>query len=246
MLFKPNTPRSNQKLMRIAHSSVMIGRSVYILWLALHIAQTIGSPITFELQKGQKECFYTLTTDLDCSISYYFAVQQGNSNDMDIDYEVFGPDDKYSPIVERRKERQGEWSFLAEHKGEYRFCFDGGPDNNKVIDLQITNKCNRDEDARSQKRLARKEQRNLRKSESDPLKESLENSVDQIERRLHQLENTMEYYQVRSLRNHGTVRSTDRRIVTFSVYGIFIIALMSMGQVSLLRWVFQKARRHVV
>lgn len=206
----------------------------------------LSSPITFELQKGQRECYYTLTPDTECSVSYYFAVQEGEENDFQVNYEIFGPADKYNPILERSKERQGEWSFYAEHKGEYAFCFYGGQEHDKIVDLEIKYDCNRQEDARSQKRKARKEQRRLRDTRSDPLQNSLENSVENIERQLYLLERNMQYYKTRNNRNHYTVRSTNRRIVMFSIYGILLVIGMSCAQVVMLQWFFKVSRKHAV
>lgn len=219
----------------------------FFLWgLSCLVNVASASPITFELKKGQKDCFYTLTADTDCNISYYFAVQEGEGNDFEVNYEVFGPADKYVPILERSRERQGEWSFLGEHKGEYAFCFYGGKEHDKIIDLEINYKCEREEDIQAQRRKARKVQRNLRESKVDPLQESLENSVDKIERQLYLLERNMQYYKTRNNRNHYTVRSTDRRIVLFSTYGILLVIGMSCAQVLLLQWFFKNSRRHVV
>lgn len=205
-----------------------------------------SSPITFELTKGQKECFYVLTPDVGCSISYYFAVQEGESNDFLINYEIYGPLDAYSPILERFKERLGEWSFYAEHRGEYAFCFYGGQEHNKIVDLDISYQCGHEEDARSQRRKDRKEQRRLRDSHNDPLQISLENSVDKIERQLYLLEQNMQYYENRNRRNHYTVCSTNRRIAWFSVYGILLVIGLGCAQVFVLNWFFRSSRKHAV
>lgn len=206
----------------------------------------IGSPVTFELSKGQRECFYTLTPDIGCTISYYFAVQEGDANDFQVNYEIFGPADKYTPLLKRSKERQGEWSFPAEHMGEYAFCFDGGQEHNKIVDLEINYKCAREENERSERRKARKEQRKLREASSNKLQESLENSVDNIERQLYLLERNMQYYKTRNNRNHYTVRSTNRRVVLFSIYGILLLVGMSCAQVFVLQCFFKASRKHVV
>lgn len=204
------------------------------------------SPITFELTKGQRECFYAMTPDVGCRVSYYFAVQEGESNDFLVDYEIYAPSDRFNPILERFKERLGEWSFYAEHKGEYAFCFYGGETHNKIVDLDINYRCDQEDDARSQRRKHRKEQRRLRGSPNDPLQESLENSVDNIERQLYLLEQNMHYYENRNNRNHHTVRSTNSRIVLFSLYGILLVIGLGCAQVFILNWLFRVSRKHAV
>lgn len=224
----------------------MIYCSLIVATLLCFCRFAFGSPITFELRKGQRECFYTLTPDVGCTISYYFAVQEGDANDFQVDYEIFGPADKYTPILKRTKERQGEWSFYAEHRGEYAFCFEGGKAHNKIVDLEIEYKCVRQDNDRSERRKARKEQRKLKDASANQLQESLENSVDNIERKLYLLERNMQYYKTRNNRNHYTVRSTNRRVALFSIYGIFLVVGMSCAQVYMLQWFFKISRKQVV
>ena len=205
-----------------------------------------ASPLTFELNKGRKECLYTLTPDTDCTISYYFAVQQGESNDFDVNYEIFAPDDKNKPIIERSGERQGEWSFIGQHKGEYAICFYGGKAHDKIVDLDFKYNCEHQDDIRNERRKARKAQRNLRDSKTDPLQDSVENSIDTIERQLHVLERNIQYYKSRNTRNHHTVCSTEHRIVMFSIYGILLIIGMSCAQIAILEFIFRESRKHNV
>lgn len=61
----------------------------HLLFLTQFFAK--ASPLTFQLKKGEKECLYALTPDVDCTISYYFAVQQGESNDFDVNYRNICP-----------------------------------------------------------------------------------------------------------------------------------------------------------
>ncbi|KOH00334.1 Erp3p [Saccharomyces eubayanus] len=216
----------------------------HLLFLTQFFAK--ASPLTFQLKKGQKECLYTLTPDIDCSISYYFAVQQGESNDFDVNYEIYAPDDKNKPIIERSGERQGEWSFVGQHKGEYSFCFYGGKAHDKIVDLDIKYTCERQDDVRNERRKVRKAQRNLRDSKIDPLQDTLENSIDTIERQLHVLERNVQHYKTRNTRNHHTVCSTERRIVMFSIYGILLIIGMSCAQIAALEFIFRESRKHNV
>lgn len=215
---------------------------------ALFGQTVVSSPLTFELKKGQEECFYTLTTDTDCEITYYFSVQEAAENDYDISYKVFGPASYYQPIIERSNERQGEWAFLGDDRGEYKFCFDGGNKADKVVDLEIKYNCARNDDVRSKNREERKKLRNLRdaKNEGDDLQTSLEDSVDTIERQLYVLERNMQYYKARNGRNHLTVKSTESRIAWFSIYGILLVVGMSVAQILVLQWFFKESRRHKV
>lgn len=217
------------------------------LWhLLLIIGFSLCSPITFELSRRQTECFYTLTPDTHCTITYYFAVQSSHSSDNSVNYQIYDPSDKGSPMVERSEIRQGEWSFPAELRGEYAFCFQGGNTHDKIVDLDITYLCQNEADIWSQRRKARKEARHLRDLHGDPLQSSVENSVDKIEEQLYQLESNLIYYKARTKKNHHTVRSTDFRIIVFSIYGILLVIWMGLVEVIILKWFFQQSRKYAV
>lgn len=206
----------------------------------------LSSPVTFELPKGQTECFYTLTPEAHCTITYYFAVLGSQSNDNAVDCKIYDPSDRESPIIERSDIRLGEWSFLGELRGEYAFCFQGSDEYNKIVDLDIRYECHNGLDVLSQERKTRREARNLRGLHTDPLKSSVENSVDKIEEQLYQLEGNLLYYKARNRRNHHTVRSTDSRIVLFSIYGILLVIGMGLVEIIILKWFFRESRKHAI
>ena len=209
-----------------------------------------ASPVTFELKNGQEECFYTLTSDTDCDVTYYFHVDDAGRGEEHVDYRIYGPSNQQSPIIERSSERSGEWAFLADDKGEYRFCFSGsqGDRYDKVVSLELKYDCKINNDARSRNKADRRKLRNLREvsDEGEEMQHSLDNAVDSIERQLHKLEGDMNYYITRNGRNHLTVQSTESRIAWFSFYGILIIIGMSAGQILLLQWLFAQSRKHKV
>ncbi|KAL3233008.1 Protein ERP3 [Nakaseomyces bracarensis] len=220
----------------------------FSLVLAGLFALVNASPLTFELEKGQRQCFHTLTTKTDCTIEYFYEVLSGTGNDLNVQYEVFEPGNLHEPIVARNNEKKGHWAFTATHKGEYTFCFYGGKSHDKIVDLEITSDCGSIiGDARSQRRNFRKNQRGIdNQGEKKELKTKLEDSIDKIERQLYSLENNLEYYKTRNDRNHATVRSTEKRITTFSFYGILLIVGMSLGQIAVLQFVFKESRKQKV
>ncbi|AQZ15998.1 ERP3 (YDL018C) [Zygosaccharomyces parabailii] len=218
----------------------------YLVYFVFLLPKIWGSPITFELVKGRQECYYVLTPEADCTISYYFAVQGSQTNNYNVDYQIFEPGDKSTPMIERTGIRQGEWSFPAENRGEYGFCFHGGSESNKILDLDIQHSCENEADIWSQRRKARKEARHLRNVQSDPLQSAVENSVDKIEEQLYLLERNLIYYKSRNKRNHHTVRSTDRRILLFSIYAILLVIGMGLAEITLLKWFFKESRKHAV
>ncbi|CCD22800.1 Erp3p NDAI_0A06460 [Naumovozyma dairenensis CBS 421] len=216
------------------------------------------SPLTIELSNDIKEtpqCYYILTPDIECTISYYFSVQSGEDGNYNIDYKIYAPDDKYRPIIERYNERQGEWSFVGEHKGEYKICFEASiPLKKRIIDFDFNydiaaekNK-GKNVDVRYERRLERKNQKKLRdvKNGKDRLQSSIEDSIDNVERQLYMLERDLQYYKNRNTRNHYTVKSTGNRITIFSMYGILLIIAMCGIQLFVLEWVFKKSRKHAV
>lgn len=226
-----------------------------VTYASLCLGATMASPLTFILGKGEQECFYTLTPDIDCEISYYFAVQHGENNDYKINYDVYGPGGSGKAIISRSGERQGEWAFTGESKGEYSFCFDNPSQYyERVVDLEINYKCDR-QGPIDIKRANRKQERNIPMKQvgnddknelSESLNRSLDDKLDVIERQLHMLEQNMNYYSTRNERNHHTVSSTERRITMFSIYGILLILGMSMGQILVVKWIFKESRRQQV
>lgn len=187
-----------------------------------------------------------MTPKAHCTISYYFAVQNGEGNDYAVSYQIYEPGDNSYPMIERFDLRQGEWSFPAENRGEYAFCFEGGDEHNKILDLDIQHSCENEADIWSQRRRARKEARHLRNVHNDPLQSAVENSVDKIEEQLYLLERNLVYYKSRNKRNHHTVRSTDRRILLFSIYAILLVIGMGFAEVLILKWFFKESRKYAV
>ncbi|CAL9734421.1 protein Erp3p [Monosporozyma servazzii] len=227
-----------------------------VLYASLCAGISMASPLTFILGKGEQECFYTLTPDIDCEISYYFAVQHADNNDYKLNYDIYGPDSSGKAIISRSGERQGEWTFIGDSKGEYSFCFDNPSQySERVVDLEIKYKCDR-QGPIDVKRANRKQERNIplkrgdgTSSEggmSEQLHRSLDDKLDVIERQLYILERNMDYYSTRNERNHYTVSSTERRITMFSIYGILLIVGMSLGQILVLKWIFKESRRQQV
>lgn len=217
----------------------------YLIVLMLLFKLTLSSPVTFELKAGEKEWFHILTSDIDCIITYYFAVQQGDDNDFNIEYQIFGPGNKYSPLIDIPKQSQGEWSFPAEHKGEYSFCFYGGESHNKIVDLEISHVCKAESPSKIGRKSNKQELNSLSKN-YDQLEDLLDDSIDTIERQLHILDKNIQYYKIRNNRNQYTVSSTEQRIVWFSIYGILLIVGMSFIQIITLQVAFNKRRVNTV
>lgn len=216
-------------------------------YLILLILLSIGlcSTVTFELPRGQTECFYTLTPEAHCTITYYFAMLSSQSDDNIVDCKIYDPSGKDLPIIERLAVRLGEWSFPGELRGEYAFCFQGGNEHNKIVDFEIKQECLSEADTWSPKHKTRIAN-NLRNSHSNPLKSSVENSVDKIEEQLYQLENNLIYYKTRNKRNHHTVSSTDSRIVLFSIYGILLVIGMGLVEIIMLKWIFRESKKYAI
>lgn len=194
----------------------------------------MASPLTFQLNKDGKECVFLDINDIDCSISYYFAVQEGENNDFKLRYEIWTPSDVDFPTVSKSDEVQGEWSFKAIDIGEYALCVYGN-DNIKIVDLDISQKCHN--------QIPTTEDPRLVKGDVDTrIVKSLEDSISLIESQSKVLRRNLETYKKRNERNHFTVKSLESRVIYLSMCGIVLVPTISIIQAMVLRFVQSRTK----
>lgn len=204
-----------------------------LLLLILYLVSgSSASPITLQLAPNEKECVYVDTAGEACHISYYFAVQEGEYNAFNVEYELWSPENKDSPINAQKDKVQGEWTFAAVYPGEYALCVIG--DNyTKIVDLDIVKICADEPDKPTDSRL------NI-DSIGYSQAPSVEDSVNLIERQLQVLERNLKFYKSRSERNNYTVRSIRSRIGTISMWIIILVPLLALLQIILMKYVMVK------
>ncbi|KAH8888724.1 hypothetical protein GQ53DRAFT_748631 [Thozetella sp. PMI_491] len=200
--------------------------------LAWFAAEVSATALTYRLGANEKACFYTGTKNKAEKIAFYFAVQSGGS--FDIDYEVTGPNSKV--ILEGEKERQGDFVFTANEIGEYKFCFNNDMSTfaEKIVDFEIA--------VENESRV------NLpSKQGSAPEQTSaLEESLFKVSGQLSTITRNQKYFRTRENRNFSTVRSTEKRIINFSMIQCGLVVCMGALQVFIVRFFFQGARKGYV
>ena len=75
---------------------------------------------------------------------------------------------------------------------------------------------------------------------------ALEESLFKISGQMSTISRNQKYFRTRENRNFSTVRSTEKRIVNFSLVQILLIATMGALQVFIVRFFFQGARKGYV
>lgn len=195
------------------------------------LAFSMASAITFQLPANGKECFYTFNTQINTNLGYYFAVQSGGS--FDINYQIKAPDGKI--IVSEVKQRQGDYVFNANQQGEYEFCFDNEMSTfaEKVIDFELKD----DNSHRAQLPDVPKGNKSV---------EGMQTIVHSIENKIAALTNTLNYYKTRINRNQSTVKSTESRILMFSIFDLVIMLGMALFQIAVVKFFFQGSRKQLV
>ncbi|ROW02688.1 hypothetical protein VSDG_01872 [Cytospora chrysosperma] len=199
---------------------------------ALLASEVSATALTYKLTANEKACFYANNQDKGQKIAFYFAVQSGGS--FDIDFEVTGPTGKV--VIDGQKERQGDFVFTGNDIGDYSFCFNNEMSTvtDKFVDFEIA--------VENEARV------NLpSKQGSHPeTTSSLEESVSKISSKLSTMSRNQKYFRTRENRNFSTVRSTEKRIVNFSLVQIGLIICMGALQVFVVRFFFQGARKGYV
>ncbi|KAI8623823.1 emp24/gp25L/p24 family/GOLD-domain-containing protein [Xylariaceae sp. FL1651] len=200
-----------------------------LAWLVSLVSATA---LTYKLQANEKACFYAAPNRQGQKIAFYFAVQSGGS--FDVDYEVTGPTDKV--ILDGEKERQGDFVFTANELGEYKFCFNNEMStySEKFVDFEIAV----EDEVRAQ--LPAKQ------GSSPEQTSALEESIYKVSGQLSTITRNQKYFRTRENRNFSTVRSTESRIVNFSLIQIAMVIAMGGLQVFIVRFFFQGARKGYV
>ena len=146
---------------------------------------------------------------------------------------VHGPNDK--PILTETKQRQGDYVFTAQSVGEYRFCFANEHSTftaEKMVDLEIA--------VENESRSASLPQ----KPGTTPEQTSaLEDVVFKVSSQLSTINRMQKYFRTRENRNFSTVRSTEGRILRFSLVEVGMMVGMAGLQVMVVRFFFQGARK---
>lgn len=196
------------------------------------VSQVAATALTYQLGAHEKACFYATTVKPGEKIAFYFAVQSGGS--FDVDYSVKGPGGKV--IMDGEKDRQGDFVFTAGEQGDYEFCFNNEMSTfaDKFVDFEIA--------VENEKRAELPS-----KQGSSPEQTSvLEESVFKLSSKLSTISRGQKYFRTRENRNFATVRSTESRIINFSMIQCVMIALMGGLQVFIVRFFFQGARKGYV
>ncbi|KAH9909971.1 emp24/gp25L/p24 family/GOLD-domain-containing protein [Xylariomycetidae sp. FL2044] len=191
-----------------------------------------ATALTYKLQANEKACFFAAPEKQGLKIAFYFAVQSGGS--FDVDYEVTGPQGKV--ILNGEKERQGDFVFTANELGEYKFCFNNEMStySDKYVDFEIAV----EDELRAQLPA---------KQGSTPEQTSvLEESIYKLSGQLSTITRNQKYFRTRENRNFSTVRSTEGRIVNFSLIQCAMVICMGALQVFVVRFFFQGARKGYV
>ena len=208
-----------------------------LLALLALVHSIAASALTFSLPAKELSCFYIFTEKPNTQVSYYFAVQQGGS--FDVDYSVKDP--LGNVLVAKSKERQGDFVITAKHAGEYEFCFlnEMSTFADKVIDFEIKY----DGDAANAFRAKMPEQLN-----SKPMAhvEAMKDTVAQIDVQLEDLKRQLQYYKTRNNRNQATVRSTESRIYYFSILEVLLMVGMAGLQITIVQLFFKGSRKQLV
>lgn len=205
------------------------------LFAVLHLIA--ASALTFNLPAKEASCFYIFTEKPNTQVSFYFAVQQGGS--FDVDYTIKDP--RGNTEVADTKQRQGDVLFNARTMGEYEFCFSNEMSTfaEKVIDFEIKY----DGDASKAFQATMPDQPNTK-----PIAhvESMKKTVASIDVQLDELKRALQYYRTRNNRNQATVQSTESRIYYFSILEVLLMVGMAFLQITIVQFFFKGSRKQLV
>jgi hypothetical protein len=200
--------------------------------LAALVSHAAATALTFKLGASERACFYVATQKDNEKIAFYFAVQSGGN--FDVDYVVTAPSGKI--VLDGEKERQGDFVFTGQQRGDYQFCFHNELSTHaeKMVDFEIA--------AESEVRATLPSKQGAGPEQTSALEESL----FKVSGQLSTITRNQKYFRTRENRNFATVTSTEKRIVHFSLLQCGLIVCMGALQVFVVKFFFQGARKGYV
>ncbi|KAK6498663.1 hypothetical protein TWF481_011241 [Arthrobotrys musiformis] len=191
-----------------------------------------ATALTYKLAANEEHCVFIHNDKKGVKVAFYFAVQAGGA--FDVDYTVKAPNDVI--VLDGSKERQGDFVFTANEIGEYSFCFSNDMSTfaEKLVDYEIA---------------VEHEQRAelpTRPGTTPEQTTTLEESIFKLSGQLSTISRNQKYFRTRENRNFSTVKSTDTRIMNFSLIESLMMVTMSCLQVFIVRFFFQGARKGYV
>ncbi|EDO17413.1 hypothetical protein Kpol_1037p9 [Vanderwaltozyma polyspora DSM 70294] len=211
---------------------------ISILFLLLMVSMSslsIASPITCELKRYSKECFFLYSDQVNATIEFYFSVQHGERNDVFISYSIKDPE--RNSLFNRKRISQSEFKFLGEEPGEYTVCFNNESDNDKIIDLkfELSNSINEYDKSFGSF--------NTWKENLNPLQFSISYEIDNLEHQISILSSNLGYYKARSQRNNETVTSINKRIAVTTIITLMFIIVANIVQLKVTKYILNKYDR---
>ena len=140
------------------------------------------------------------------------------------------------------KQRQGDFVFTGQEVGDYSFCFNNEMSTfqEKLVDFEIAIENDSTHPSHLRASLPSK-------AGSDPdTHNALEESIVKIQGQLSTVSRMQKYFRTRENRNFSTVRSTEKRILNFSLIEVAMMVGMAGLQVLVVRFFFQGARKGYV
>ncbi|CAF9927832.1 MAG: hypothetical protein GOMPHAMPRED_004518 [Gomphillus americanus] len=207
----------------------------FMIWSVLAaIAPLVSATaLTYQLGSTERACFFTHVPTVGAKVAFYFAVQSGES--FEVDYQVAAPNDRV--ITEANKERQGDFVFTANEVGDYRVCFynEISSSTEKMIDFELA--------AENESKYASLPQK---QGTSPEQTSALEESIFRVSGQLSTISRNQKYFRTRENRNFSTVRSTEKRILNLNLIESGMMVLMAGLQVFIVRFFFNGARKGYV
>lgn len=201
--------------------------AVLVLVFSIFVTLTDAAALSVRVPQRGKSCYFAWVDQQYEKVGFYFAVQEGG--DFDVDYTLTSPHEKV--ILHGEKSSQEDFVFTANDAGEYSFCFENrvSTHEEKLVDFDITV----ESEPRLELPLAKAA---LLRDQSSPVEESM----SKIDSDLTSIERTLRYFRLRDNQGYVLVDHTQHRITRYSIFQALIIVGVSVGQVYMVRYFFDR------
>lgn len=182
--------------------------------------------VSVNIPSFARECVYHNLDDNDHALVINYQVLQGG--DFELDFEITSP--KGETIIKQTNEKYADFLLKTFGLGQYTFCFINPYNAMKKVEFSIE--------------LENKEEKETLTKDKDAIVS--EHALSEIDRNVVKIQKIMDYLRAREWRNMSTVQSTESRIVYLSVGIIVLMVLVSVGQATIVQFLFQSRNKDYV